>query len=551
MGGNRPDKKVSVSRSFSTLNNYSLSNISEKMSYRWPSQNQNFKRRYDIFRHNSYNNNNNNNNSNEFRSTEITSYRSFASNISTENSDEWRKPTAAVVSAQVSTCTTSTSTCSTSSISSTSTSTFSSSISNSSSSLAEESVAGVIVSEANSTSSVVATSNTSNTTNSAVPAPTAPMDEATTFRHYRSRHWKSNYRQHAQKNEKRGPRLRHSYGVICRRAPRIKAGQVLALALEAEYLVQRRKHSIGLEEMVRSRWELSQVELIENLCSDMSDRERSEFGDIENFPRLWEEMCLDETVKHDFSSPTFLAALEKLKTLLNGYTLTLALPTIETTIDKFSSSSDESSSSSDESSSPPSPSSPMSPDYPISPSSPRSRSSSPQQDNQTDKIADAADNAVISWENICITRTVHYEKPPLGFPKGRWDRNSGESKPGCAMREVYEETGVNSSRYTILEGDPLNEEFTGINGYRYVYVYYLAKMHDIAGSNDSGISDELVIDPNNKQQSNEISELRWASYSDILNSIRPCDVGRIMAFKAAHAIFENSNSNSIASSSLS
>ena len=59
-------------------------------------------------------------------------------------------------------------------------------------------------------------------------------------------------------------------------------------------------------EMVRSNWNLHQVEHIESLCADMSDKEREELSDISNFSRLWLEMCLDE--EKDLSSPKYLEA---------------------------------------------------------------------------------------------------------------------------------------------------------------------------------------------------------------------------------------------------
>ena len=53
-------------------------------------------------------------------------------------------------------------------------------------------------------------------------------------------------------------------------------------------------------------------------------------------------------------------------------------------------------------------------------------------------------------------------------------------------QEVFqEETNITEDKYTILNVSPLREVFTGINGYRYIYVYYLAVMK-------AGVDDTLV-----------------------------------------------------------
>ena len=85
--------------------------------------------------------------------------------------------------------------------------------------------------------------------------PAETVDQGQVFRHYRSRHWKLSYRKkfhprphlpHFGTDVAERIKSRHSYGIICRRAPsKCVSG--------AQYLVQRRKHSIGLIEMVRSK----------------------------------------------------------------------------------------------------------------------------------------------------------------------------------------------------------------------------------------------------------------------------------------------------------
>jgi 8-oxo-dGTP pyrophosphatase MutT (NUDIX family) len=280
-------------------------------------------------------------------------------------------------------------------------------------------------------------------------------DDSQVFRHYRSR-WKPVTKK---KNKKKNnnQKCRHSYGIICRNPK------------SDEYLAHRRKYSIGFEEMVRSNWDLSRLDLIESLCSDMSENERRELSNIENYHVLWSKMCIDEN-KKDPSSSFFLYALEKLKTLIDGYYCP---------------------------------------------------------ENQ----------ATISWEKICLGRITHYNKPALGFPKGRRERivnsvnsvngvNGYENQLTCAKREFEEETGIGPYQYKILNLKPLQEVFTGINGYKYIYVYYLAEI--LPGAE---------FDPKKGIGCQEVDEIDWYNYQTILSLLRPRDFSRRKIFKSAHFYF--------------
>lgn len=72
--------------------------------------------------------------------------------------------------------------------------------------------------------------------------------------------------------------------------------------------------------------------------------------------------------------------------------------------------------------------------------------------------------------------------PEWGFPKGRRNR-SGETGLECALRELFEETGIDRSRINVLPGKPFEEVFTGSNGVRYKHVYFMASVADDTGQN--------------------------------------------------------------------
>lgn len=385
-----------------------------------------------------------------------------------------------------------------------------------------------------------------------VTATPIAVSDAQTFRHYRSRHWKSNYRnkEHHNGGRKR-VKCRHSYGIICRRAAN-KSGATALTCGEAQYLAQHRRHSIGMVEMVRSNWNLLQVELIESLCGDMSEKERAELADITNFPRLWLEMCLDEN-KKDYSSPYFLAAEKKLRTLLAGY-----YPEKKVTDNSSSFSSASSACSACSASSAPgvgegktTATSPVTKSSPIPATKKSALSTSPVTKStlstspvtkSTLSVVPVLTASIVSWAKICASRTTHYDKPALEFPKGRRNKNSKESHFECAKREFLEETNIKPEQYTILNVPPLREVFTGINGYRYIYVYYLAEMKN---EDQGGGNDALVIDPSNLYQVNEVSEIKWCKYEELLSLLRPRDLSRICVFKEAHAVFEELVKNKI------
>lgn len=310
------------------------------------------------------------------------------------------------------------------------------------------------------------------------------LNDAQVFRNYRSKHWKSNYKNKLSNNggnkhtsfEKKKNKCRHSYGIICKRFNK------------DEYLVLHRRYSIGMEEMIRAKWELTDITLLRSLCTDMSMKEREEFSNITNFRNMWMSLQLKADDKMEIAE-------SKIQTLLNGYRFDplrrLILPDIA-----------------------------------------ESANSVDAANSTISAISTiSADTISVNWQKICDTCTTHYEKTPLEFPKGRREKKSkitdeNETDIECAKREFFEETNITEDQYILHEEvAPLREKFIGINGCRYIYVYFLAEMKDN--------KDNVGLNLENKNQMNEVGEINWYSSDDILSMMRPCDKDRKQVFENA------------------
>lgn len=139
----------------------------------------------------------------------------------------------------------------------------------------------------------------------------------------------------------------------------------------------------------------------------------------------------------------------------------------------------------------------------------------------------------ISLEQIIKNSNTNWIETEWEFPKGR--RNYKEKDLDCALREFEEETGISSSRLTIVENVlPFEETFIGTNHKSYKHKYFLAFLNDSSSSSSSSstsssTSNSSTINNNyddenivlNGFQITEVSKLEWKTISSCLESIRP------------------------------
>jgi 8-oxo-dGTP pyrophosphatase MutT (NUDIX family) len=120
-----------------------------------------------------------------------------------------------------------------------------------------------------------------------------------------------------------------------------------------------------------------------------------------------------------------------------------------------------------------------------------------------------------SLDQIIQNSNTNWIETEWEFPKGR--RNYKEKDLDCALREFQEETGILSSRLTIVENVlPFEETFIGTNHKSYKHKYFLAFLNN---NNDNNDDDENII--LNGFQITEVSKLEWKTIHNCLESIRP------------------------------
>jgi 8-oxo-dGTP pyrophosphatase MutT (NUDIX family) len=116
-------------------------------------------------------------------------------------------------------------------------------------------------------------------------------------------------------------------------------------------------------------------------------------------------------------------------------------------------------------------------------------------------------NELITLKDLIDKSTTSWEETEWEFPKGR--RNFKEKDLECALREFEEETGILSSKISIVENVlPFEEIFIGTNHKSYKHKYFLAYMNE---------PDEYL----NNFQVTEVSKIEWKSLEQCLEAIRP------------------------------
>lgn len=119
--------------------------------------------------------------------------------------------------------------------------------------------------------------------------------------------------------------------------------------------------------------------------------------------------------------------------------------------------------------------------------------------------------------------------PEWGFPKGR--RDAQESDYVCAMREMYEETGVTEDKVIPIQNlEPLTESFFGSNHVHYCHKYFIVWVPE---------SVKIEYDSSNEHMLREIGDLKWFGLEDALAHLRPENVEKKEVLLRAASLFRN------------
>lgn len=101
--------------------------------------------------------------------------------------------------------------------------------------------------------------------------------------------------------------------------------------------------------------------------------------------------------------------------------------------------------------------------------------------------------------------------PEWGFPKGR--REAHETEYACALREMWEETGLTSGDVTPIRNlEPVEELFFGSNRIQYRHKYFILYVPGVK---------KVVVDPTNEHMAREVGDIRWCGLEEALTLIRP------------------------------
>jgi 8-oxo-dGTP pyrophosphatase MutT (NUDIX family) len=115
--------------------------------------------------------------------------------------------------------------------------------------------------------------------------------------------------------------------------------------------------------------------------------------------------------------------------------------------------------------------------------------------------------------NFFDNLTSEYSSTEWEIPKGGKIHN--ETNINCAIREFKEETSLDETNYKIIKCiDPIHDVFTGTNNKDYRHIFYTGLL----------VNNEIEeIEHSN----NEISSVKWCSWSEINNIVRPYNNSKI------------------------
>lgn len=121
-----------------------------------------------------------------------------------------------------------------------------------------------------------------------------------------------------------------------------------------------------------------------------------------------------------------------------------------------------------------------------------------------------------------------YDTPEWEFPKGR--KNINESNYDCAMREFFEETGIEKEDYVMLNSlNSIHDDFVGTNKMNYKHIFYLSI---IKNKNILSNTDDI-------KSKNEIGKIKWCTWDETLRLFRPYYTNKVNILNKIFLFFIN------------
>ena len=128
-------------------------------------------------------------------------------------------------------------------------------------------------------------------------------------------------------------------------------------------------------------------------------------------------------------------------------------------------------------------------------------------------------NQYINLYQVVKNSRYNWLEQEWEFPKGK--RKMNESNLDAAIREFKEETNFPEDNLDIILSEyPIVEKYFGSNNKKYKHIYYIARANNFY---DYSIADFT------EHQNIEISNIRWMSYSEAMQSIRPYQIEKKIA----------------------
>lgn len=125
---------------------------------------------------------------------------------------------------------------------------------------------------------------------------------------------------------------------------------------------------------------------------------------------------------------------------------------------------------------------------------------------------------ILNHRAILTDSSIGIKENPWIFPKGKKEHN--ETDIQCALRELEEETRIDKSKVIVMDINPLEETYFGLDGQLYKTIYYTGfisiedfknMIHDIES--------KYIYTEARVSISEEILRIQWHKYDDAIDKL--------------------------------